>query len=79
MGAARGLLAAQEMELDPTRTRWTIAVNVSAKEFHDDAFVCNVLQTLEAVASAPFQGFSMPIVSLSSLRLTNLPFAHGYL
>lgn len=54
-------------------------MNVSAKEFHDDAFVCNVLQTLEAVASAPFQGFSMPIVSLSSLRLTNLPFARGYL
>ncbi|WP_304303628.1 EAL domain-containing protein [Pseudacidovorax intermedius] len=39
-------------EQDPARRHWTIAVNVSAKQFYDDGFVSNVLQTLE-VTGAP--------------------------
>lgn len=42
----------KKWEQDPARSEWTMAVNVSAKQFHDDGFVSNVLHTLD-VTGAP--------------------------
>ncbi|GHC93853.1 hypothetical protein GCM10007320_45140 [Pseudorhodoferax aquiterrae] len=40
-------------EDDPVRQHWTVAVNVSAKQFHDEQFIGRVLRILEASGAAP--------------------------
>lgn len=41
----------KKWESDPFRSSWTMAVNVSAKQFHDEAFVSNVLRILESTGA----------------------------
>jgi diguanylate cyclase (GGDEF)-like protein/PAS domain S-box-containing protein len=40
-------------ETDDVRKDWTVAVNVSAKQFHEDDFVSRVLRILEATGAPP--------------------------
>jgi diguanylate cyclase (GGDEF)-like protein/PAS domain S-box-containing protein len=56
-------------EADPLRCCWTVAVNVSAKQFHEDAFVSKVLRTLEATGA---QANKLRIEITESMMQVNL-------